>query len=106
MTNKKKTGVKTLLNELEFLGKNATFAQYVLILVDLFPSKVYTFLMRSRKQISQRQEQFYDQVESKRKGKEMKFQVDLEFLQQKMFSTSVRGSKSFAAEQKNRELKN
>ena len=43
----KKTGVKTLLNELEFVGKNATFPQYVLILVDLFSSKVYTFPMRS-----------------------------------------------------------
>ena len=41
--------------------------------------------MRSRKQISQSLELFYDQVESKRKGKEMKLQVDQEFLQQKMF---------------------
>ena len=43
----KKTGVKTLLNELEFLGKNATFLQYVLILVELFSSKVYTSPVRS-----------------------------------------------------------
>ena len=72
--------------------------------------------MRSRKQISQRLEQFYDQVESERKGKEMKLQVDQEFQQQKikdvnkqnnikMFSTSLRGGKAFAAEQKIRELK-
>ena len=27
---------------LEFLGKNATFPQYVLVIVDLFSSKVYT----------------------------------------------------------------
>ena len=105
------------VGNLEFLGKNATFPQYVLILVDLFSSKVYTFPMRSRKQISQRLEQFYDQVESKRKGKEMKLQVDQEFQQQKikdlnkqnnvkMFSTSLRCGKAFAAEQKIRELKN
>ena len=36
---------------LEFLGKNATFPQYVLVLVDLFSSKIYTYMMKSRKQI-------------------------------------------------------
>ena len=74
-----------MLNELEFLGKTATFPQYVLMLADLFAFKVYKFSMRSRKQISQNLELFYDQVESKRKGKEMKLQVHQEFLQQKMF---------------------
>ena len=74
------------------------------------------FPMRSRKQITQRLEQFYHQIESKRKGKEMKLQVDQEFQQQKikdlneknnvkMFSTSLRGGKAFAAEQKIRQLK-
>ena len=101
---------------LEFLGKNATFPQYVLVLVDLFSSKIYTFPMRSRKQIRQRLEQFYEEVESKRKGKKMKLQVDQEFQQVrikdlnkqnnvKMFSTSLREGKAFAAEQKIRELK-
>ena len=42
------------------------------------------FPMRSRKQITQRLEQFYYQIESKRKGKEMKLQVDQEFQQQKI----------------------
>ena len=76
---------RVIIPPLKFLGKNATFPQYVLILADLFSSKVYKFSMRSRKQISQSLELFYDQVESKRKGKEMKLQVDQEFLQQKMF---------------------
>ena len=105
------------VGNLEFLGKNATFPQYVLVLVDLFSSKVYTYPIRSRKQIRQRLEQFYEDVESKRKkGKKMKLQVDQEFQQIKtkdlnkqnnveMFSTSLRGGKSFAAEQKIRELK-
>ena len=55
-------------------------------------------------------------MESKRKGKEMKLQVDQEFQQVtikdlnkqnnvEMFSTSLRGGKAFAAEQKIRELK-
>ena len=60
--------------------------------------------MRSRKQIRPRLEQFYEEVESKRKGKKMKLQVDQEFQQIKikdlnrqnnveMFSTSLRGLK-------------
>ena len=100
------------VGNLEFLGKNATFPQYFLVLVDLFS----TYPMRSRKQIRQRLEQFYEEVESKRKGKKMKLQVDQEFQQIKikdlnrqnnveMFSTSLRGGKAFAAEQKIRELK-
>ena len=101
---------------LEFLGKNATFPQYILVLVDLFSSKVYTYSMKSRKQIRQKLEQFYRDVRSKRKGKKIRLQVDQEFQQVKikdlndlnnvsMFSTSLRGGKAFAAEQKIRELK-
>ena len=104
------------VGNLEFLGKNATFPQYVLVLVDLFSSKIYTCPMKSRKQIRQRLEQFHEEVESKRKGKKMRFQVDQGFQQGKikdfhelnnveMFSTSLRGGKAFAAEQKIRELK-
>ena len=37
------------VGNLEFLGKNATFPQYVLVTVDLFSSKVYTYSMKSRK---------------------------------------------------------
>ena len=59
---------------------------------------------------------FYDEVKGKRKGKLMKLQLDNEFQQVKikdlndennveMFTSSVRGSKVFAAEQKIRELK-
>ena len=104
------------VGNIEFHGKNATFPQYVLILIDLFSSKVYMFPMRFRKQITQRLEQFYHQIESKRKGKEMKLQIDQESQQQKikdlneknnvkMFSTSLRGGKAFAAEQKIRQVK-
>ena len=104
------------VGNLEFLGRNATFPQYVLVLVDLFSWKVYTYPMKSRKQIRQKLEQFYRDVQSKRKGKKMKLQVDQEFQQVRikdlndlnnveMFSTSIRGGKAFAAEQKIRELK-
>ena len=72
--------------------------------------------MKSRKQNRQKLEQFYRDVNSKRKGKIMRLQVDQEFQQVKikdlnelnnftMFSTSLRGGIAFAAEQKIRELK-
>ena len=59
---------------------------------------------------------FYDEVKNKRKNKTMKLQVDNEFQQvkikdlnyknnMKIFTTSIRGWKAFAAEQKIRELK-
>ena len=104
------------VGDLEFLGKNITFSHYVLVLVDLFPSKIYTYPMKSRKQIRQKLEQFYFDLRGKRKGNKMKLQVDQEFQQVKimdlndlnnveMFSTPTRGAKAFAAEQKIRELK-
>ena len=104
------------VGNLEFIGKNDTFPQYVLALVELFSSKTYTYPMRSRRQIWQKLEQFYEEVKEKRKGKKMKMQVDQEFQQLKikdlnrennveMFSTSLRGGKAFATEQKIRELK-
>ena len=104
------------VGDLEFLGKNITFPHYVLVLVDLFPSKIYTYPMKSRKQIRQKLEQFYFDIRGKRKGNKMKLQVDQEFQQVKimdlndlnnveMFSTPIRGAKAFAAEQKIRELK-
>ena len=34
-----------VVGNLEFLGKNATFPRYVLVLVDLFSSKVYSYPM-------------------------------------------------------------
>ena len=59
---------------------------------------------------------FYNEVRNKRKGKRMRLQVDNEFQQVKikdlndlnnveMFTSSIRGGKAFAAEQKIRELK-
>ena len=95
------------VGNLEFLGKNATFPQYVLVIVDLYSSKVYTYTMKSRKQILQKMKIFYDEVRSKRKGKRMRLQVDNEFQQVRikdlnveMFTSSVRGGKAFAAEEK------
>ena len=104
------------IGNLEFLGKNATFPQYVLVIVDLFSFKVYTYSMKSRIQILQKLKLFYDDVRNKRKEKRMRIQVDNESHQVKIkdlndennvkiFTTAVRGGKAFAAEQKIRELK-
>ena len=61
------------VGNLEFLGKNATFPQYALVIVDLYSPKVYTYTIKSRKQILQITKIFYDQLRSKRKGKRMRF---------------------------------
>ena len=104
------------VRNLEFLGNNATFPQYVLVIVDLYSSKVYVYPMRWRKQILQKMKLFYDEVRGKRKNTRMKLQVNNEFQQVKikdlsdknnieMFTSALRGSKAFSAEQKIRELK-
>ena len=72
--------------------------------------------MKSRKSIANKMEISYKEVEEKRKGKKTRLQTDQELKQKKifelnkkynvgMFSTAVRGGKTFAAEQKLRELK-
>ena len=69
---------------LEFFCKNATFPQYILLVVDLFSSKTYTYPMRSRRQIRDRLEQFYLDVQGKRKGRRARLQADKEFQQLKI----------------------
>ena len=69
------------LRNLDFLGKKDTFLQYILVIIDLYSLKVYTYSMKPRKQILQKLKLFYDQVWSKRKGERMRLQVDNEFQQ-------------------------
>ena len=71
------------VGNLEFLGKNATIPRYVLLVVDLYSSKVYVYPMRSRKQILQKMKLFYDEVKNNNKTKTMRLQVDNEFQQSK-----------------------
>ena len=72
--------------------------------------------MKNRSLIPLKLEKFYKEVANKRKNKKMRLQTDREFKQKKifasnkkfnvdMFSTAVRGGKTFAAKQKLRELK-
>ena len=66
------------------MGKNSTVPKYVLLLVDLYSSKVYVYPMRSRKQILQKMKLFYDEVKEKRKNKPMRLQFHNEFQQVKV----------------------
>ena len=52
---------------LEFLAKSAGVPNYALLIVDLCSSKVHVFPMHSRKQILKNLEQFYIDVQNKRK---------------------------------------
>ena len=54
---------------LEFLGESASVPNYALLIVDLYSSKVYVYPMSSRKQTLEKLEQFYVDVQSKRKSK-------------------------------------
>ena len=67
--------------------------------------------MKNRRLISLKLENFYKEVNKKRKNRKMRLQADLEFKQNKIFdlnkkynveifSTAVRGGKAFIAEQK------
>ena len=104
------------IGNLHFSGKSAADPKYCLLLVDLFTSKIYVYGMKNRSLIPLKLEKFHKDVAAKRKNKKMRLQTDLEFKQKKifdlnkkynveMFSTAVRGGKTFAAEQKLRELK-
>ena len=96
------------IGNLESVGKNATVPKYVLLLVDLYSSKVYVYPTHSRKQILQKMKLFYDEVKEKRKNKPKRLQLEDEFQQVKikdlndqnnveMFATSVPGGIAFAA---------
>ena len=101
--------------DIRFFSKSAVDPKYCLLFVDLFTQKIYTYPMRKRNILKRKMEEFYQEVDQKRKEK-MRLQTDLEFQQNEikklnqkynveMFSTRLRGGKAFAAEQKIREFK-
>ena len=72
--------------------------------------------MKTRNLLAKKTEQFYNDIQKKRNGKRMRLQTDQELKQRKtydlnkkfnedMFTTSLRGGKAFAAEQKKESLK-
>ena len=108
--------IHTDVGNLELLGKSVTTRRYVLLVVDLYSSKVCVYPTHSRKQILQNMKQLYDEIKNERNKKTMRLQVNNEFQQVKtkdlndknnveIFTTSVCGEKAFPVEQKIRELK-
>lgn len=104
------------IENLEFLGKSTADPKYCHLFIDLFTSKVYVYIMKSRKSIASKKEIFYREVETKKKVRKQGFLTDREFKQKKiydlnkkynidMFSTAVTGEKPFAEKQKLREPK-
>ena len=61
---------------LKFLGKSASVLNYSLLIVELYSSKVYVYLMCSRKQILKKLEKFHIDVQNKRKNWHTRQQVD------------------------------
>ena len=71
--------IHAIFINLEFLGKNPTTPRVVLLVVYLYPSKVYAYPLRSGKQTLQRLRQFYYEINHKRNKKKMRLRVDNEF---------------------------
>ena len=69
--------------DLRFLAKSAVDPKCFLLAVDLFTSKIYLYPMKNRSLLAKRLNIFYDNIESKRNGKRMRLQTDLEFQQNK-----------------------
>ena len=101
--------------DIPFLGKSAVDPKYCLLFVDLFTSMIYTYPMKNRKILAKKIAQFYQDIAKKQSG-QMRLQTDQEFQQNNirklnkeynvdMYSTKLRGGKTFTAEQKIRELK-
>ena len=57
------------VGNLKFLGKSATHPKYCLVVVDSFTSKIYTYLMRSRRLLAKILNEFYIEVAQKRNKK-------------------------------------
>ena len=102
---------------IEYLAKSAVDPKYALLCVDLFTSNVYVYTMRKKRNLTQKLELFYKDIQPKRNSDEkMRLQTDQKFQQNEikklnlkynveMFSSRVHGGKAFAAEQKIREFK-
>ena len=55
-----------LYGPFQLLEKSAAVPRYMLLVVDLYSSKVYVYPMLSRKQILQKMKQFHEDIKNKR----------------------------------------
>ena len=73
------------ITNLEFLGKSATTPRYALLIVGLYSSKCYVYPIQSRKQLLKYMNEFYIEIDKKRKKVgNMRLQIDNEFQQTKI----------------------
>ena len=55
---------------ISFLAKSAVDPKFCLLFVDLFTSKIYTFLMKTRNILAKKLEQFYNDIQKNKKWQE------------------------------------
>ena len=63
---------------ISFSAKSAVDPKFCLLFIELFISKIYTYLMEKRNLLAKKMEQFYNDTDKKRLGK-MRLQTDQEF---------------------------
>ena len=68
--------------DIRFFSKSAVDAKYSLLIVDIFTSKIYTYLMKSRNIMLKRLNSLYNDISEKRDTSQiMRLQTDQEFQQ-------------------------
>ena len=72
---------------ISFLARSAVDPKFCLLFVDLFTSKIYTYLMKTRNLLAKKIELFYSDINKKRDGK-MRLQTDQEFNQRKIIEVT------------------
>ena len=68
------------ISDTRFLARSVVDPKYCLLLVDLFPSKVYIYPIKSRNLLAKKLKLFYEDVQNKRIGR-IRLQTDLGFKQ-------------------------
>ena len=68
--------------DIRFFSKSAVDPKYSLLIVDIFTSKIYTYLMKSRNIMLKRLNSFYNDISEKRHTLQIvRLQTDQEFQQ-------------------------
>ena len=104
--------------DLSYLKPSASEPRYVLVAVDLFSSKIYTYPMKKRDNIVKYLTLLYEDLilDGRNENELLRLQTDQEFHQNKIktlnkehnvisFYSNINGGHAFAAEQKIRDLK-
>ena len=103
--------------DLRFLNVSGSEPRYLLLVVDLYSSKIYTYPMKNKSALGMKLLKFYNDINDKRNSSStIRIQTDMEFEQNEikklnknfnieMFSSKLNDGHAFAAEQKIRSVK-